>query len=519
METALYQRGMGQLRQILMLGLSLALPAPTLAARPDCRELMQAALEDLPQRLLAIPADAGGPRSRAPHHRDAVLWHLPGARTPADLIPRLEKLFDQVIAQSLEHSVTHRGLLDQWPDYREYLNAQKQQIALLLEAWTNPATGNVELANYSLLTSQRAQSLAQRLHNQSLQLRPAILVESENLILKNRWVIPPTKIAGLPLSWTVRLVPDAAQGVRVVLEPHPERDLLSAGHAEIPGEARLIAFAGLSSHFGAAPTRVPRFHQYWHSSMMSKRGPGIPPLRVESLVEIWKTLATQSGGRFAAKSFLSRLQNQFNLQMMHTFCRNSDLCGELSADFLSDARESLGPNWEGFFVREPSGAYLYANNLAGFNRVFEAFAEKRRSVSETDHRLMGWEGLMGFAKRSFASYEDAAWQALLKRFKLTANFYQGSKLSLSVDVKVRPYLGASDFWAGRVDLLPIALQLDYNFLYFENQARVEDLQIKSFVLGLEPSLGAFRQGDLTPEHMGLLLSQLDHLLANAATPR
>lgn len=498
------------LRPFLM-GLAFVSFALAHASKQGCLNLLKKIVQDAPSRLTSVEKDPQvqdlPPVVRRP---SSILWTLNASEIDVETLnAKLQKLFTHILNLSLSNSKSHVDLLHDRPEYRDYLEGVKEYIHHFLEAWYNPKSQRFEFGDQSILTTLYAQPY-QKLAVQEIEKhKPAIEVSKQDLMFENRYVIPKIKVANHLLNWSARIVPNAnnAQEFHVVVEgARSDSSFLNKNPEPIPGERQLRTYGSLSSLFGSAPKEFPGYHFKIFSAEPSKKH-----IRLSRVVDALEQATTEAKGSFDREAFLQKIAHSFNRQTAHLFCEHSVICDELSQDFITVAKKLLGKNADRYLKQNSDGFYYYDENLEVFDFIFSKVSLASVRDSEDGVRVMGWKAFKEFSMWAFENYDDTDWVETVSKFQLTDNFYKKTDLLFSSDMPLR-FAGDDHFFADRAKFDLLRAKIVYDFGLFSQKARVEDVQLRSFSLGMEPSPHAIALGDLEEAHFRVFIQRLDHLL-------
>lgn len=482
------------------------------ARRVDCQALLSRAMQSMfDDELVPLrDEDVAGLKPIA-RHPASLMWNVPGPVRADVLILKLRKLMQHVVDLTLSNSQGYEGLLLDFPRYASYLETQKKHIDRLVSAWTDEKTGYVDLGNFGLLNRETIKELAAESYLEELEISKSLPIENGTGGFRARFALPPLKIDTLPLNWSIQLFPDARDGVNVLVSPTSAFHRLSDHPLPIPGQDKLAIYGKLFTLFGDRPTYLPGYHQhiFVRSSSVQRRR----PVSLQHTVDVLRQLAVESNGRIDSEEIFHSVATRFNLEILHHFCDHSDLCTRLNSDFVSDYIKLYGDDEVGEWSPLEDGSFEFPDDSYVFDQMFESFCDSEFVPSERGHRLLGWDRLLEFAKKYLADYKQEDAERVKQRFQKSFAKYEGAGLGLTVDARV-PFGIADELMASRVELAPLSLKLEFQMSMFDERMPVEDLLLKSMVMGFLPSREAHLRGDLSENHLKVLIHRTEHLLDN-----
>lgn len=491
-----------------VLGATMSARASVLPKVPNCQRLLTEVMREGGDRLAPLKkAELLGLKPVA-RNLAATVWTVEGPVQPAALEANLNRLFDHIINLSLVGTGNER-LFERHPDYVKYLAPQRRYISRLLEAWTNPETGHLDLSTPALLLRNEAVALQKLSTAENKLYREAVRVKGERSF-RSAIVIPGLTISGVDLKWLVRLYPSIdGRDVQVVVQNSSSLGVPSPAPSAPRGHNALALYGALTSLFGQPAKKLAMHHQQIYFEKVYDG-----QLNVGDLALSLERLAKETGGQFHRRQFLSRTVANTNLKMLMLLCARAQKCKKLSAEY-GDAFKRYLPHELNQQILNRDGTYDFGKESASFSLLFDKISDEFYAKSDDSFRMWGWPALKKFSEIYFADFDQAVWDKVIDEFRITSDFLKKNpeRAKQPAFTTIKSGLDFADrFWGDRVIADSVNYVHRFDFDAFEQADDIRSLSVFSLYVSFRPSEQAFHRGDLTEDHVQVLVHRLrEHL--------
>jgi hypothetical protein len=478
---------------------------------PNCQVLISRAMEQSPIRLTSLSKANLEGLSPIERYPEALVWTVPGPISAPELSVKLNVLLDHIINLSFAGSGMEM-LFKQHPEYQEYLRPLRENIDRLLQAWTNPETGLIELHDPSLLLRPEAIE-AQKQIREAVSLYNNVVKVSGERTLRAAVAIPNLWISGVKGKWMVRLfAEDGGSGVRVMVQNSYNESGPSSYPKALPGQSSLEAYGRLSRLFGHRPVLVASYHQHlfikknFHSQVT-----------VGEVADALTKVAGETEGHFNKTKFLSALITKSNYSMLMLHLVKAGIGKKLSATF-GDEFKAMFPESKSEIVRNLDGSYDFTLHEKQFERMFAKMSADYYERSENpDHsfRVWGWYAMRKFSERYFSDFNEERWSKVTDEFVAYADYKRTTS-----DEEISPtfvsFKGGAEydtsFYSQRLKLDTVGLLQELEFEHFEKGEDIRNMNVFEFSASFLPYEQALRSADLENAHVQVLVHRIRQLL-------
>lgn len=476
------------------------------AAEPpkvDCEGLLSEVLEQAPIRLSNV--DPGTIDSLSPIDRQPgwKIWSLANTTSPQQLKTKLRYLFDHIVQLSFVANDQERLYDDE--QIQRYLDIQKNNMDLFVDAWTNPETLRVEFRNPELLKRpevlelQKQQEANERLLGENISFLHSTSFAAQR-------VIPQFTIGKVTTKWSVSLEAHGDEGIQAIVIAD-NNGTLEKFHQTTHEERMLAAYGSLGRLFGDAPLSLPGLHR--HEFFNKEQGIQVT---LGALAEALSRLSVEGGGQFNKRAFLQTFATTISYQMLYIFCRSAaGMCAKIHPQ-VHDIVEQYDPALAARMLMDSDGTYYATGaNMLALQSMFSHFVkEEYFSGNSDEYRYPKWDDLKKFSQTYFVGIDDATWDSIKGQF-VEAYYSKAGSNKLLAQANVTGN-DAISLLMGRVVVSDLTVQYFLDYSDDHMGSLISDERLVMFTMGMQSTAAALMSRDLTETQIKILYHRLRELL-------